>query len=155
MDPVNIWALNLGLKINIWPFLIHFMQPNVSLIKKLMMHIDFLGKNLYPVGRAKLSSTSVVILTQGQALPLVLAVARIRTLPYCRNRQNTLIYFGWKGAKIDIGEIDIKFTRFWVISTIKDHPSSRKLKKKAGNFLKAKTKATPQNFWIFTIFLLF
>ena len=38
------------------------MQPNVSLIKKLMMHIDFLGKNLYPVGRAKLSSTSVVIL---------------------------------------------------------------------------------------------
>ena len=64
MDPVNIWALNLGLKINIWPFLIHFMQPNVSLIKKLMMHIDFLGKNLYPVGRAKLSSTSVVILLQ-------------------------------------------------------------------------------------------
>ena len=41
------------------------MQPNVSLIKKLMMHIDFLGKNLYPVGRAKLSSTSVVILTMG------------------------------------------------------------------------------------------
>ena len=39
------------------------MQPNVSLIKKLMMHIDFLGKNLYPVGQAKLSSTSVVILT--------------------------------------------------------------------------------------------
>jgi len=38
------------------------MQPNVSLIKKLMMHIDFLGKNLYPVGRATLSSTSVVIL---------------------------------------------------------------------------------------------
>ena len=64
MDPVNIWALNLGLKINIWPFLIHFMQPNVSLIKKLMMHIDFLGKNLYPVGRAKLSSTSVVILKE-------------------------------------------------------------------------------------------
>ena len=62
MDPVNIWASNLGLKINIWPFLIHFMQPNVSLIKKLMMHIDFLGKNLYPVGRAKLSSTSVVTL---------------------------------------------------------------------------------------------
>jgi hypothetical protein len=54
MDPVNICASNLGLKkINIWPFLIHFMQPNVSLIKKLMMHIDFLGKNLYPVGRAK------------------------------------------------------------------------------------------------------
>ena len=62
MDPVNIWASNLGLKINIWPFLIHFMQPNVSLIKKLMMHIDFLGKNLYPVGRAELSSISVVIL---------------------------------------------------------------------------------------------
>ena len=61
MDPVNIWALNLGLKINIWPFLIHFMQHNVSLIKKLMMH--FLGKNLYPVGQAKLSSTSVVILS--------------------------------------------------------------------------------------------
>ena len=61
MDPVNIWALNLGLKINIWPFLIHFMQPNVSLIKKIMMHIDFLGKNLYPVGWAKLSSKSVVI----------------------------------------------------------------------------------------------
>ena len=55
MDSVNIWALDLGLKINIWPFLIHFMQPNVSLIKKLMTHIDFLGKNLYPVGRAKLS----------------------------------------------------------------------------------------------------
>ena len=32
MDPVNIWALNLRLKINIWPFLIHFMQPNSSLI---------------------------------------------------------------------------------------------------------------------------
>ena len=58
MDPVNIWASNLGLKINIWPF----MQPNISLIKKLMMHIDFLGKNISPVGRAKLSSTSVVIL---------------------------------------------------------------------------------------------
>ena len=31
------------------------MQSNASLIKKLMMHIDSLGKNLYPVGRAKLS----------------------------------------------------------------------------------------------------
>ena len=28
-----------------------------------------------------------------------------------------------------MGEIDIKFTRFWVISTIQDHPSSGKLKK--------------------------
>ena len=28
-----------------------------------------------------------------------------------------------------MGEIDIKFTRFWVISTIQDHPSSEKLKK--------------------------
>ena len=44
------------------------MQPNVSLIKKLMMLIDFLGKNLYPVGRAKLSSTSVVILVHIQEL---------------------------------------------------------------------------------------
>ena len=52
----------MGLKINIWSFLIHFMQLNVSLIKKLMMRIVFLGKNLYPVGRAKLSSTGVVIL---------------------------------------------------------------------------------------------
>ena len=41
----------------------------------------------------------------------------------------TLIYFGWKGAKKDMGEIDIKFTRFWVISTIQDHPGSGKLKK--------------------------
>ena len=63
MDPANIWALDLGLKINIWPILIHFMQPNVSQIKKLMMHISSLGKNLYPVGWAKLSFTSVVILS--------------------------------------------------------------------------------------------
>ena len=41
------------------------MQPNSSLIKKIMMHIDFLGKNLYPVGRAMLSSTSVVIVMLG------------------------------------------------------------------------------------------
>ena len=60
--PSQYLSFELGLKINIWPFLIHFMQPNVSLIKNLMMHIDFLGKILYPVGRAKLSSTSVVIL---------------------------------------------------------------------------------------------
>ena len=39
------------------------MQSNASLIKKLMMHSDFIGKNLYSVVRAKLSSKSVVILT--------------------------------------------------------------------------------------------
>ena len=38
------------------------MQSNASLIKKLMMHNDFIGKNLCFVGRAKLSSTSVVFL---------------------------------------------------------------------------------------------
>ena len=31
-------------------FFINFMQPNVSLVKKLMMQIDFLGEKLYPVG---------------------------------------------------------------------------------------------------------
>ena len=54
---MEIWEKN-----NIWPFLIHFMQSNASLIKKLMVHNDFARKNLYSVGRAKLSSTSVVIL---------------------------------------------------------------------------------------------
>ena len=62
MNKVNIWLENLGLKTNICPFLIHFMQSNASLIKKLMMHNDFTGKNLYSVGWAKLSSTSVFIL---------------------------------------------------------------------------------------------
>ena len=62
MNPVNIWALNLGLKIIFWQFLIHFMQPNASLIKNLIIHIDILGKNLYPVEQAKLSSISVIIL---------------------------------------------------------------------------------------------
>ena len=38
------------------------MQSNASRIKKLMMHNDFVGKNIYTVGRAKLSSSSVVIL---------------------------------------------------------------------------------------------
>ena len=38
------------------------MQSNASLIKKLMMQNDFIAKNLYSVGQAKLSSTSVVIL---------------------------------------------------------------------------------------------
>jgi len=38
------------------------MQLDVSPIKRLMMHSDFLGKNLNPVGQAKLSSTSAVIL---------------------------------------------------------------------------------------------
>ena len=66
MHQVNILALKLRLKINIWPFMIHFMQLNVSLIKKLIMHIDFIGKNLYPVRRAKLSSISVVILLQNK-----------------------------------------------------------------------------------------
>ena len=58
MNKVNIWLRNLGLKTNICPFLIHFMQSNASLIRKLMLHNDFIGKNLYSVGRVRLSSTS-------------------------------------------------------------------------------------------------
>ena len=69
MNKVNIWLRNLGLKTNICPFLIHFMQSNASLIKKLMMHNDFIGKNLYSVGRAKLSSTSVIILIKIFTVP--------------------------------------------------------------------------------------
>ena len=38
------------------------MQPNASLIKELMMPNDFIGKKLYSVEQAKVSSTSVVIL---------------------------------------------------------------------------------------------
>ena len=34
MNLFCICALNLGLKINIWSFLTHFMQPNASLIKQ-------------------------------------------------------------------------------------------------------------------------
>ena len=37
--------------------------------------------------------------------------------------------FWMKRCKKGMGEIDIKFTRFWVISTIQDHPGSGKLKK--------------------------
>ena len=62
MNKVNIWLRNLGLKTNICPFLIHFMQSNASLTKKSIMHNDFIGKNLYSVGGAKLRSTSVVML---------------------------------------------------------------------------------------------
>ena len=47
---------------NIWLYLIHFVQTSPSLITKLMMLIDFLGKNIYPIEWARLSSTSVVIL---------------------------------------------------------------------------------------------
>ena len=61
MNQADNSALNLGFKIDIWPFLTHFMQPNASLIKKSMMDNDFIGKNLYSVEQAKLSSTSVVI----------------------------------------------------------------------------------------------
>ena len=63
MNKVNIWLRNLGLKTNICPFLIHFMQSNASLIKKSMMYN---GKNLYSVEQAKLSYTSVVILSSKQ-----------------------------------------------------------------------------------------
>ena len=44
--------------------LIHFTQLIASLIKKLITHNDFIDKNLYPAEWAKLSSTSVVILTR-------------------------------------------------------------------------------------------
>ena len=53
---------NFGIKNQIWPFLIHFAQLRVSLIKKSIMPNDFIDKNLYPVEWAKLSFTSVVIL---------------------------------------------------------------------------------------------
>ena len=50
------------LKIRIWPFFIHFVQLSASPIK-IMMHIDFIAKNLYPIEWAMLTSTSVVMLT--------------------------------------------------------------------------------------------
>ena len=62
MNNVNIWLGNLGLKTNICPFLIHFMQSNASLIKKLLMHINFIGKTPHSVERAKLTFISVFIL---------------------------------------------------------------------------------------------
>ena len=44
------------------------MQPDASLIKKLLMPNDFIGKKLYSVERAKVGSTCVVILTYRDSL---------------------------------------------------------------------------------------
>ena len=92
MNKVNIWLRNLGLKTKICPFLIHFMQPNASLIKKLIMQIYFLGKKLYPVGRAQLSSTSEVILTNINALFTIL------TRP-CGSKQDFICRLQWTATK--------------------------------------------------------
>ena len=66
------------------------MQFKSSQIKKLMMHNDFICKNLYSVERTKLSSTSVVVLMYTCANTLIFLVSKI-------GKAKTLLYrnFGW------------------------------------------------------------
>ena len=98
MNEVNIWLGNLGLKTNICPFLIHFMQSNASFIKNSIMHNDFIGKYLYSVELAKLDITSVVILLN--ILCSFLLGSLTHQTPLSVNKDHINVNFGLISKKI-------------------------------------------------------